>query len=118
MHIINCEITRWKDKEGNLLDKDAIDALLGEKGEEHVLANYEETKISLEVTFSGRWVDEGIGSYEYWGFKGVDVDWQYEVEELDDVVDEDGNDWSDRITDSEYEEIVRQCEEYGEQETR
>ena len=25
---------------------------------------------------SVRWEDEGIGSYEYWGAKGIDVDWQ------------------------------------------
>ena len=25
----------------------------------------------------GRWQDEGIGAYEFWGAKSIDHDWQY-----------------------------------------
>lgn len=34
-----------------------------------------------------RWVDNGIGSYEFWGAKGVDVQWCAEVDEGEFLVD-------------------------------
>lgn len=35
----------------------------------------------------GDWADNGIGPYEYWGARGVHVDWCYEVEHTRVVVD-------------------------------
>jgi DNA-directed RNA polymerase subunit RPC12/RpoP len=31
----------------------------------------------------GKWVDEGIGAYEYWGSKEVDVQMEFVCEECD-----------------------------------
>jgi hypothetical protein len=37
--------------------------------------------ISETAQLDVRWVDEGIGGYEYWGARGVDVNWCTEVDE-------------------------------------
>lgn len=31
----------------------------------------------------GVWVDEGIGSYEYWGARGVHIDWVFVCPDCD-----------------------------------
>lgn len=39
--------------------------------------------IDIEVTCEGSWQNDGIGPYEYWGFKGVDRGTNYiEIEDV------------------------------------
>lgn len=43
-------------------------------------------------------IDDGIGAYEYWGAKGNDVNWTWDVSDYTyDVVDEDGNTIKDKV---------------------
>jgi hypothetical protein len=107
---IDTAIYRFKDNAGNLYtENEVMDFILAGYQEE----DFEEIEIEVEVEFDGEWRDEGIGEYEYWGIRGRDVCWCYEVDELDSVMDKDGKDWSDELTDDEYKSIVEECEEYG-----
>jgi hypothetical protein len=42
----------------------------------------EENLYSVEVVAEVSWVDEGIGSYEFWGSVGYDSDIQPEIQDL------------------------------------
>lgn len=106
---INYTITRWKGKDGSFLTEHEYDNAIANGGNEE---DYEETDIELTVGYSGECVDNGIGDYEYWGFKGVDHDYAFEVE-VESVKDEDDEDWMERLTEDEMSEIVEECEEDG-----
>lgn len=41
----------------------------------------------LADVLEGGWVDNGIGAYEYWGAKGVDVRWEFEISDQEYCVD-------------------------------
>lgn len=73
----------------------------------------EEIEIDLDVEFDGEWVDEGIGGYEYWGIRGNDVQWCYEVEDIESAIDKDKKDWKDDLTSEELADIIAACEDYG-----
>lgn len=73
----------------------------------------EEIEIDLDVEFDGEWVDEGIGGYEYWGMRGNDVRWCYEVEDIENAMDSSGKDWKDDLTSEELADIIERCGDYG-----
>jgi hypothetical protein len=52
---------------------------------------------TVHGTLEAQVIDDGIGSYEYWGSKGVDRNYCYELEdyEIDGVEDEDGKEIAD-----------------------
>ena len=102
-------ITRYRNGE-ELFTEAEKDAKIKEGMNED---DFDEEEIVLSVEFDGEWVDEGLGETEFWGIVENDVDWQYEVEDFDRIVDEDGNDWSDRLTSEEMAELEDAAEEYG-----
>ena len=73
---------------------------------------FEDMEIELNAEYEGEWVDEGIGGYEYWGCRGVDHNWCFEVSEIA-ALDENGKDWWDELTEEEQNELTKYCEEDG-----
>ncbi len=105
-------IKRYKDADGNLLtEKERNEKLQNGSANE---SSFEEIEIELVVEYNGKWVDEGIGWYEYWGCKGNDVHWVYEVEDFESATDDEYEEWKDRLTDEEIEAIIEHCARDGE----
>ena len=101
--MITYTIERYIDSEGNFHTEDELDGEIDG-------GQMELREIELEVESDGQWCDEGIGSYEYWGCRGVDHDWRYEVDDIESAVDYEGRDWKDDLMDDEIESIIRECE--------
>lgn len=65
----------------------------------------------VDVGYDGHWEDFGIGAYEYWGFKGVDRQMGFVVDDVDYAKDDKGEDWLDRLTEEEREGLEQYCSE-------
>lgn len=77
---------------------------------------FDEIEVEVEVEFYGSWENTGIGDYEWQGFRGYDNQRDYIVEELEHVTDKNGKDWKDELCESEYNDLLEECVEYGREE--
>ena len=106
---IEFEIVRYKNSKGDLITEEEFNKLPVEDQKDYSISD-----IVLNVEYNGQYGDFGIGSYEYWGFKGVHHDWGFELEDITSIKDDQGNDWSEKLTSSEKDKLDQECIEDGE----